>query len=72
MAVSGTSLFSSVIIQNTYLTSQLELHLSYRLPKPTATDGCTEKLLFANYLITANGCFLCELAYVSASHSLFE
>lgn len=55
-----------------YLTSQLELHLSYWLPKQKATDGYTEKLLFASYLITANDCFLCELVYVSASHSLFE
>ena len=55
-----------------YLTFHLELHLPYRLPKQKATDGCAQKSLYANYLITANDCFVCVLAYVSASQSLFE
>lgn len=54
------------------LTSCSELQLPDPPPKQKAIDGCAQKLLYVNYLITANDWFVCVLAHVSASHSLFE
>lgn len=50
-----------------YLTSHLELHLVCHQPKQRATDGCAQKQLYGNYSVTADDCFVCVSAHLSAS-----
>lgn len=55
-----------------YLTSHLELHLVYLLPKQKATDERAQKQLYGNYFITTDDCYVCVSAHLGASGFLLE